>query len=201
MPLREFTDEDGREWKVWDILPEQMDDRTRAEDFLQNYLDGWLVFESADGREKCRLHPIPPRWTDRTEAELRVMLHAAEPVRGERPGPGVGALPDAADAASEPVRAKLRTFRYPGGRYWTVREWPVVLRGASGEVIEERTALRFTSGGRWLDLMPWPKGWADYSDSQLADLLYSGFPRDPSQQNPTAFARRRGEPEAGPPRE
>jgi hypothetical protein len=198
MTLREFTADDGRAWRVWDIRAEQLDERTRAEDYLQDFLDGWLVFESADGRDKCRLHPIPRRWLERTDPELTVFLHAAESVRGERPG-GVAALPEETDTTPDVERAKMRTFRYPGGRYWTVREWPVPLRGREGEVLEERVALRFASGGRTLDLIPWPKGWVAYSDEALADLLHRAFPRKPGQTNPTTFARRRDDATAEPP--
>ena len=191
MALREFTAEDGRAWRTWDILPDQLDHRTRAEDYLQGFLDGWLVFESKDGRDKCRLYPIPANWVTRSEEELRLLLRAAEPVRGERLHPSAddSAVPGTPTAPRESVR----TFRYPGGRFWTVREWLVEESDQEGETQTRRVVLRFAAGARRLDLLAFPRNWEKYTDKQLADLLYIGFPRDASRPNPTTKARRRGD--------
>ncbi len=83
MALREFTDPNGVAWKVWDVLPERLHPVTRAEDFLQGYLEGWLVFESADGEQKCRLYPVPANWTELPDEELERLRRSAESVRGE----------------------------------------------------------------------------------------------------------------------
>lgn len=191
MALREFTTQDGRAWRAWDILPEQLDDRTRAEDFLQGFLDGWLVFESNDGRDKCRLYPIPANWVSRSDEELRLLLRAAEPVRGDRPphsSAGSGMMPTSPSTASE----NIRTFRYPGGRFWTVRECVAETPDQEGET-ERRVVLRFAAGARALDLRAFPRGWEKYTDEQLVDLLHVAFPRDPGRHNPTPHARRRGD--------
>ena len=96
MAYREFTDDRGVHWHVWAVRPgsadrREMTDRrsetrekeerrvqreirVRLEPGLAN---GWLVFES-DG-EKRRLHPIPERWDERSDAELEAMLIDAEP--------------------------------------------------------------------------------------------------------------------------
>ena len=190
MALREFTNEDGREWRAWDILPEQLDHRTRAEDYLQGFLDGWLVFESKDGRDKCRLYPIPANWATRDEEELRLLLRASKPVRGELHGRGSS---DGGEAPSTARGEIVRTFEYPGGRNWTVREWLLETSGEESEMADRPVVLRFTAEGRSLDLLAFPRGWADYTESQLADLLYVAFPRDPASRNPTRYARRRGD--------
>ena len=65
MPLREFTDRSGEEWKVWDITPERLHPSTRVGDYLQGFVDGWLVFETADGGDKRRLYPLPVEGEER----------------------------------------------------------------------------------------------------------------------------------------
>jgi hypothetical protein len=188
MALREFTDRTGCRWRVWDIRPEQMHAATRAEDHLQSVIHGWLAFEPAGGGEKRRLSPIPGRWENASEAELERMLERAEPVRDT----GAGAretAPSARETRSGSGSPTIRTFRYPGGRYWTVNEQPI--EATAGE--RYRPLLVFTSGARALETRDWPSEWARMSEEQLADLLYSSFPRDPSTENPTGFRRRRSD--------
>ncbi len=78
MALREFTDEDGVEWKAWDVTPEEMHPITAAEDFLADMLSGWLCFESAKGRR--RLAPYPNDWERLSDGEFRKLLKRATPV-------------------------------------------------------------------------------------------------------------------------
>ncbi|NUQ19705.1 MAG: hypothetical protein HOQ09_01970 [Gemmatimonadaceae bacterium] len=59
MPLREFNDRAGRAWRAWDVSAETLHPSTRAEDYMRDFLSGWLAFESVDGTAKCRLTPIP----------------------------------------------------------------------------------------------------------------------------------------------
>ena len=191
MALREFTDRSGNRWLVWDIRPEQMPAAIRAEDHLQNVLNGWLAFETADGVEKRRLAPIPSRWESAGEPELQRLLERADPVRAEGNAP---ARQEASSAPRDAVRAPatgnaatLRTFRYPSGRYWSVNELPT--SSSSGE----RPTLRFTSGSRSLDAREWPSEWSRMSDTDLAELLYRSFPRDRERRNPTGYRRRRGD--------
>lgn len=190
MALREFNSSDGRKWSVWDVTPEKMHPGTRSEDYLSDYLEGWLVFESADGESKCRLTPIPQHWETAGSDELSEMLRRAQSVRGERTSGPHGrtateeeARPEGADAPEG--RAKARTFRYPGGRFWTVAEWAKTVRGGAHE-----TVLRFSSGARSLECTKWPAQWEQFSDEELAELLARTFPRDDSVPNATPFRRR-----------
>jgi hypothetical protein len=192
MPLREFTDSTGRRWRVWDIRPEQMHAATRAEDHLQNVINGWLAFESANGDEKRRLAPIPAKWESATEGELEDMLERAESARSE---PGVTRRGEASgpggvtwQSGVGDTTSTARTFRYPNGRYWTVNELP-----HSSTTSGQRPLLRFTSGARSLDTADWPSEWAQMSEQDLAELLYRSFPRETSGANPTEFRRRRGD--------
>src|SRR3954467_13159170 len=85
MAVREFTDEGGRAWRVWCILPEAIHPVTRAEDYLADCFQlGWLVFETTSGEEKRRLCPIPRDWEDVDEKAFRFSLAQSEPVRSRR---------------------------------------------------------------------------------------------------------------------
>lgn len=98
MSMREFTDERGRRWSVWDVYatlaerrrrdagpPSGTRERRRYVErrlHLQSNLAlGWLVFESRDG-ERRRLAPIPrllTEWKDATDQQLRAWCAMAEP--------------------------------------------------------------------------------------------------------------------------
>ena len=217
MAVREFTDSAGREWRAWDVSPDDLSPRTKDEDYLaQLYHTGWIVFETKSGDDKRRLYPIPKGWSELPEAELGVLLQKAEVVprrklRTEKDAHGQEAA-DAVQRASEfsqfavdePEKARelaktetpdvtdlnvLRTFRYPGGRIWVacVMQDP----GARAPV------LRFTAGSRNVDLADWPKDWVDYPDEQLVQLLRKAGKRAPGQSAPDG-PRRRWDDEARP---
>ena len=193
MALREFTASDGRSWRVWDVTPESMHPATRTEDFLAPFMEGWLVFEATDELAKCRLHPIPGLWAEATDAELEEMLHRAEPIRGERIS-GPQRRIEAEAAARSATRkgdgaTHGRSFRFPNGRFWSVAEWATSISGPTGGT---RTVLRFSAGARSLDLTDWPREWRTMSDTQLAELLVTSFPRPP-KTNPTTYRRRAGD--------
>ena len=98
MASREFTDEGGREWTVWDVHPALADRRQKntgpppgrpeRRRFVEQRLhirpsmsQGWLVFESRDG-ERRRLAPIPDvpnGWESGTTDELRAWCAMAQP--------------------------------------------------------------------------------------------------------------------------
>lgn len=193
MALREFSDRAGREWRVWDVTADAIHPATRTEDYMRDYSEGWLAFESVDGLAKCRLTPIPLHWSTASIDELEDWLHEADAVRGNRGSGAFGRA--AAEVASNPMlsqqshgpaapRGPVRTFRFPGGRYWTVTEYhttmPTTGLAASGS--RPHRVLRFMSGARALDLAPWPADWMSLSDGELAELLTTSFPRhsDPS---------------------
>lgn len=206
MALREFRDESGREWRAWDITAEKLHPSTRAENHLQGVLEGWLVFEAVDGAAKARLYPIPESWRNASQDELRRLLKMAEPTRdsgeyerfagADRAAQRVatrGAADDAPASRAERTSTESRSFRYPGGRYWSVAEY-VIRRPSDRDGPATLPVLRFTAGARSLDVREWPAGWRSYSDHQLADLLWRSFPRE-SSGDPEAggFRRRRGE--------
>jgi hypothetical protein len=206
MALREFRDDAGREWRAWDITAEQLHPSTRAENHMQGVLEGWLVFESTDGEAKARLYPIPPSWRTASHDDLRELLYRAEPTResgeyrrfasADRTGArtvGRVAESDVAVSRDERSSSECRSFRYPGGRYWSVAEYVVHHHVGEAERTPHRV-LRFTAGARTLDTSSWPAGWRGFSDHQLADLLWRSFPRRVKHDGPTVnFRRRRGD--------
>jgi hypothetical protein len=76
MALREFTDHRGNTWRVWETRPAS--DNVRPE-----LLGGWLTFEQGEARR--RLAPIPERWAECSELELRRLCSAATLDRRRRP--------------------------------------------------------------------------------------------------------------------
>jgi len=100
MALREFVDESGREWMVWDVYPTLLE-RRRADggppqgvaerrrhkraraSALIRLAQGWLAFEARDG-ERRRLVPIPhvgAPWSDASQIQLCSWCALAEPAR------------------------------------------------------------------------------------------------------------------------
>lgn len=114
MSYRTFVDKDGSYWQVWDSQPTKMERRATAADrrrhryyawggterrggtdrrttsqrritLSEGYGGGWLTFESLD--EKRRLIPIPPRWEEVSQPELRALCERAKRIakaEGER---------------------------------------------------------------------------------------------------------------------
>lgn len=100
MALRDFTDLDGRRWRVWNVAPHVP--QARADEFMgepggdeedggagealltQRRLvpgleGGWLCFENHV--EKRRLNPIPEEWDRLADPDLQGLLERATPVR------------------------------------------------------------------------------------------------------------------------
>jgi hypothetical protein len=89
MAFREFRDEVGTAWTVWDTYPQSA--HTVGMPALKG---GWLTFEA--GSERRRLVPAPVAWVDAPEDGLRRWLSMATPAklrledyqaRGEHPMP------------------------------------------------------------------------------------------------------------------
>jgi hypothetical protein len=98
MAIRDFTDERGRRWSVWDVHPTSAERRqhdagpppgvTERRRYVEprrrlrsSMAQPWLAFESKDG-ERRRLRPIPTTSTGLAEApedQLREWCAIAEP--------------------------------------------------------------------------------------------------------------------------
>lgn len=72
MAYREFSDQAGVLWRVWDTYP------SSASNVRSVYAAGWLGFESDVGRR--RLHPVPQGWAEAPDHQLWEWLREALPV-------------------------------------------------------------------------------------------------------------------------
>jgi hypothetical protein len=198
MPMREFADGAGRGWRTWDIRPDWIRPWARGQDQLAAwYKVGWLVFETIDASEKRRLCPYPDGWHNLPVSGLCELLERAERIpasklarerslegdaetgRGRRIDDRRAIVP-----ADDPVDVTdlrvVRSFWYPGGRFWSVR---VVSRADGGPPV-----LRFSAGARQVDLRQWPRDWPDYPEERLIELLRSAGARragaSPSADSP-----------------
>ena len=78
MALREFDGLGGSRWKAWDVTAAQIHPKTRAEDYMRDFADGWIVFERIDGQEKRRLSQYPPNWQSGSDEEVAALCERAE---------------------------------------------------------------------------------------------------------------------------
>lgn len=123
---RQFDDEAGRTWDVWEVHPSAVERRVNEErrkqdrntpDRRQNQdirfpmprelAEGWLAFQS--GEERLRLVPIPEGWSGMSADELRVLKRRAVRPRVSASGRprGAGAqptLPGGDDSGRQPRR-------------------------------------------------------------------------------------------------
>jgi hypothetical protein len=83
MAVRDFVDANGVNWKVWPVTPESLQPRTAAEDYLGDYGEGWLCFESQV--ERRRLARYPTDWDALNDEQLCSLLEAAAIVPARRP--------------------------------------------------------------------------------------------------------------------
>jgi hypothetical protein len=70
MALREFTDEAGRSWRVWNTVP------ATTAGLATELREGWLTFD--DGMERRRLWPVPPNWSVLPPERLTLLLRVAQ---------------------------------------------------------------------------------------------------------------------------
>jgi hypothetical protein len=162
MPVREFIDNAGIEWRGWEVTPDALFPPTRGEDYLADcYQLGWVVMETKSGDRRVRLCPIPRDWQHLSDASLAALIPTAE------------VLPARTVSAREPLAdvAPVRSFRYPGGGVWTASLTPHPTSPGA-------RVLRFSGSARVIDLDDWPEDWTEQSDEELAGLLRGAAPPD-----------------------
>jgi hypothetical protein len=69
MAFRALVDPAETVWRVWATLP------VAGRTLLKGFEHGWLTFES--GSERRHLAPIPDRWEEASDTELRTFLGAS----------------------------------------------------------------------------------------------------------------------------
>jgi hypothetical protein len=84
MAHREFTDENGRRWAVWDVRPSISTDGVSAPGMLlgEDAVGGWLAFQCPT--ERRRFYMPPEGWETFTDAQLAKLCHHAVPVAASR---------------------------------------------------------------------------------------------------------------------
>lgn len=185
MAVREFTDSTGVEWRVWDVSPQHMHPATRTEDFMGNFQDGWLVFDSESGKRRMEA-PYPSDWHSLSLTALEELCRRATLVprrgalqsnTGQQRESRVAALER--DVARE-AHAQI-TFRSPGGRVWTVRIHECLDRAGADQMV-----LRFTTEDIVVELARWPDDWQTATVEQFGLMLLDANPprRRPKGEGP-----------------
>lgn len=85
MALREFKDEHGVNWQIWDTQPSLrvFGDSVVGGHLHEDAVGGWLTFQSA--RERRRFYQVPPDWEGLPDDELRRLCRHAVHVQTTRP--------------------------------------------------------------------------------------------------------------------
>jgi hypothetical protein len=95
--IREFTDREGKAWRVWAVTPSHLRGSKR-EASLGEFEEGWLAFETLDETARKRLPHYPADWQRVSESRLQELLGLALEVparRGESGRPDSRAEPPA----------------------------------------------------------------------------------------------------------
>jgi hypothetical protein len=82
--VREFTDDRGQQWRVWQVRPRSAG-RANAERYLGQYAKGWLAFEAIAGDLRKRLPGFPENWLRMRDEELEGLRRRALDVPQRKP--------------------------------------------------------------------------------------------------------------------
>jgi len=87
MGVREFTDDAGRPWRAWPVVPGLSRASSSGRQFLGEFQDGWICFEGLGSSARRRLPYRHPGWANVTDEELQRLLQQAidAPVRASKP--------------------------------------------------------------------------------------------------------------------
>ena len=77
MGVREFTDDQGRSWRAWSVVPGMSRASSSGGQFLGGFQNGWICFEGLNVAARRRL-PFPrAKWPTITDEELKHLLQQA----------------------------------------------------------------------------------------------------------------------------
>lgn len=88
MGVREFTDDEGRKWRAWPVIPGQTRASASGRQFLGDFQDGWICFEGLGSSARRRLpYHRQSNWGSVTDRDLQRLLDQAidAPVRAKKP--------------------------------------------------------------------------------------------------------------------
>jgi len=89
MGVREFSDDRGRPWRAWSVVPGLSRSTSSGGDFLGDFQNGWICFESLGTSARRRLPYPRSKWPTLTDDDLRRLLAQAidAPLRDKKSGP------------------------------------------------------------------------------------------------------------------
>jgi len=77
MGVREFSDDRGRPWRAWSVVPGLSRASASGGQFLGDFHNGWICFESLGSSARRRLPYPRSKWPTITDEELRRLLERA----------------------------------------------------------------------------------------------------------------------------
>jgi hypothetical protein len=86
MGVREFTDEQGRPWRAWSVVPGLSRASAHGGKFLGDFQNGWICFESLGSSARRRLPYTQSKWPTLGDEELKQLLQRAidAPIREKK---------------------------------------------------------------------------------------------------------------------
>jgi len=89
MGVREFTDDEGRPWRAWLVVPGLSKVSSSGRQFLGDFQNGWICFEGVGRSARRRLPYRPGNWPNISDEELKRLVRQAieAPIReNKKPG-------------------------------------------------------------------------------------------------------------------
>jgi len=89
MGVREFTDDEGRPWRAWLVVPGLSKASSNGRQFLGDFQNGWICFEGVDRPARRRLPYRQANWPNISDEELKHLVRQAidAPIReSKKPG-------------------------------------------------------------------------------------------------------------------
>ena len=77
MGVREFSDDEGRNWRAWSVVPGLSRANASGGEFLGGFQNGWICFEGLDVSARRRLPYPRAKWPNTSDEELRNLLQQA----------------------------------------------------------------------------------------------------------------------------
>ncbi len=86
MGVREFTDNEGRRWRAWRVVPGPTRGSSSGRQILGDFQDGWICFEGLSTSARRRLPFHGGNWSDISDEELKHLMEQAidAPVREKK---------------------------------------------------------------------------------------------------------------------
>jgi hypothetical protein len=75
--VREFSDDEGRAWRAWSVVPGQSRATSTGGQFLGDFKNGWICFEGIESSARRRVTYPRDKWPDITDDDLRRLLKQA----------------------------------------------------------------------------------------------------------------------------